>query len=109
MWLVNKGENEMPASYRKSRLEVLFVTLFFGLGFCVIGNLTIAFADDTKAPGDAKPADTKSAADTAKSPPAKANAAETPLTDRERMLLDEMEELKKRVAELEAKANGKVA
>lgn len=56
-------------------------------------------ADDEK---DKNPAAAKTAA-------AKANAADAGLTERERMLLDRVEQLEKRVAELEAKEPGGAA
>jgi len=66
----------------------------------LIGTIAVpcsAFADDNNA--DKNPSN----------PPAKASAAKiespAPLTERERWLLDQVEELKKRVAELESKAN----
>jgi hypothetical protein len=92
---VDEQENEMQALDSRSRLGMSFVA-FFVATLCVIGNPSAATADDTKP-----------SSDPAKSTPAKVTAPEAPLTDRERMLLEEMEELKKRVAELESKANGK--
>ena len=74
--------------------------LAFGLSMMVsLGVCDIGRADDTTAGNDSKPAAAKAAAE---------NKPETGLTDRERWLLERVEQLEKRVADLESK-DGKPA
>src|SRR5258708_4228586 len=69
--------------------------LAFGLSMLVsLGVCDIGRADDTKAGNDSKPATAKAAAE---------NKPEAGLTDRERWLLERVEQLEKRVADLESK------
>src|SRR5260221_13510194 len=70
------------------------LSMLVGLGVCDIGR-----ADDTKAGNDSKPAAAKAAAE---------NKPETGLKDRERWLLERVEQLEKRVADLGSK-DGKPA
>src|SRR3984957_21133025 len=68
--------------------------LAFGLSMLVsLAVCDMGRADDTKAGNDSKPAVTKAAE----------NKAEAGLTDRERWLLERVEQLEKRVADLELK------
>src|SRR3984957_1659997 len=68
--------------------------LAFGLSMLVsLAVCDMGRADDTKAGNDSKPAGTKAAE----------NKAEAGLTDRERWLLERVEQLEKRVADLELK------
>ncbi len=74
--------------------------LAFGLSMLVsLSVCDVGRADDTKAGNDSKPAAAKAAAE---------NKPETGLTDRERWLLERVEQLEKRVADLESK-DGKPA
>ena len=70
------------------------LSMLVSLGVCDIGR-----ADDTKAGNDSKAAAAKSATE---------GKPETGLTDRERWLLERVEQLEKRVADLESK-DGKLA
>src|SRR5260370_24044336 len=63
---------------------------------CATGVRALAFADDGDDKPPAKPATTKV-------------EAPAPLTERERLLLDRVEQLEKRVADLEGKANPSAA
>src|SRR5258708_6383291 len=65
------------------------MSMLVSLSVCDVGR-----ADDTKTGNDSKPASAKAAAE--KKP-------ETGLTDRERWLLERVEQLEKRVADLESK------
>jgi Putative beta-barrel porin-2, OmpL-like. bbp2 len=67
---------------------------FLASFFCLIAIPGYVLADDDK-PGT----------DTAKSTPVKANSPEAALTERERWLLDQVIELRKRVADLESKGS----
>src|SRR5208337_2895273 len=79
---------------------VLWVALI-----AVVGAPCGTFADDGKP--DTKP-DSNTSNSPAKPPAVKVDAP-SPLTERERYLLDEVEELKRRVADLEAKSNSTAA
>src|SRR5467141_1999453 len=72
----------------KRLVSLMLVAVSFGSAVPVI-----AFADDGKGEPPAKPAATPKI------------EAPAPLTERERWMLDRMEQLEKRVAELEAKGN----
>ena len=82
---------------KKSFVWLLTIIL---LCFCAVPG--ISFADDN----DANKPPTKAAPPTAPAKPAPARPeSPAPLTERERWMLDRMEQLERRVAELEAKSN----
>jgi Putative beta-barrel porin-2, OmpL-like. bbp2 len=87
---------------KKNFLCLMAITLF-----CICTAPSVLFADENGAnepSPKATPAKTDDAKpDSAKRPVAKIDAP-VPLTERERMLLDRLEELEKRVAELEGKS-----
>jgi hypothetical protein len=90
-------ESEMRAFNHASRLCQLFLAVLL----CTVAVSPRSFADD-------KTADKNATNPPAKPSPVKVDAP-APLTERERWLLDEVEELKKRVAELESKVSPSVA
>jgi Putative beta-barrel porin-2, OmpL-like. bbp2 len=79
-------------TFRRNRFVPLILV---GLS-CATGVRALAFADDGNDKPPAKPATTKI-------------EAPAPLTERERLLLDRVEQLEKRVADLEGKANPSAA
>src|SRR3984893_3686868 len=105
MSLPVRQESQMGAFEKSStRFWLLFLALFTTV---IVPCRSFAHDNpDTKPDKNANSPDTK--ADKASNPDTKpATKVETPapLTDRERWLLDQLEELKKRVTELEAKGN----
>jgi Putative beta-barrel porin-2, OmpL-like. bbp2 len=97
------GKVSLPAGLQESEMRALKngCRLAGLLLIVLIGTIAVprpAFADDNNA-------DKNAGNPPAKTSPAKIDAPAPGLTERERWLLDQVEELKKRVAELESKAN----
>lgn len=86
----------------KSGCRTPWMVLILLAGVCALPHC--AFGDDTKSDNAADHSPAKPATKTANTRVTKDVAAEPGLTDRERWLLEQVEELKKRVAELESKS-----
>src|SRR6202158_1760702 len=95
----------MHAFKNESRLSYLLLTLFL----CTIVAPNLAFADDkttdNSPTSDNNPKDSLAASAPVKPAPGNVDAPAPGLTERERWLLEEVEGLKRRVAELAAKVN----